>query len=200
MRVQEPAVRTDLVWTVPNLLSGIRLLTIPLFAWLALVPEQDAAAAVVLALGGITDYFDGMLARRWNQVTRLGQLLDPIADRLSTVTVLVVFLIRDVVPLWFVALLVIRDVVLTVEMGRLKGRGITGLPVNFIGKAATFNLMISFPLLLWGVDAQSAVEQLARVAGWAFALWGTGLYLYSGLLYIRQTRDVLAQLSTPAAA
>ncbi len=198
MRVQEPAVRTDLVWTVPNVLSGIRLLTIPLFAWLALVAEQDAAAALVLALGGITDFFDGMLARRWNQVTRLGQLLDPIADRLSTVTVLVVFLVRDVVPLWFVALLVLRDAVLAVEMGRLKGRGITGLPVNFIGKAATFNLMLSFPLLLWGADAASGVEQLARVAGWAFALWGTGLYLYSGLLYVRQTRAVLAEL--PAAA
>lgn len=196
--MQEPEVRTDLVWTVPNVLSGIRLLTIPLFAWLALVPEQDAIAALVLALGGLTDYFDGMLARRWNQVTRLGQLLDPIADRLSTVTVLVVFLIRDVVPLWFVALLVLRDAVLTVQMGRLKGRGITGLPVNYIGKAATFNLMLSFPLLLWGVDAQSGIEQLARVAGWALALWGTGLYLYSGWLYLRQAREVLSQV--PAAA
>jgi cardiolipin synthase (CMP-forming) len=198
MRVQEPAVRTDLVWTVPNMLSGVRLLTIPLFAWLALVPQEDGLAALVLALGGATDFFDGWLARRWNQVTRLGQLLDPIADRLSTVTVLVVFLIRDVVPLWFVALLVLRDAVLTVEMGRLKRRGVTGLPVNFIGKAATFNLMISFPLLLWGADPQSGVAELARVAGWAFALWGTGLYLYSAALYIRQTREVMAHL--PAAA
>ncbi|MCU0264369.1 MAG: CDP-alcohol phosphatidyltransferase family protein [Candidatus Nanopelagicales bacterium] len=200
MRVQEPVVRTDLVWTLPNVLSGIRLLTIPLFAWLALVPQQDALAALVLALGGATDFFDGVLARRWNQVTRLGQLLDPIADRLSTVTVLVVFLIRGVVPLWFVALLVLRDVVLAVEMGRLKSRGITGLPVNFIGKAATFNLMISFPLLLWGADPQTIVEELARIAGWAFAWWGTGLYLYSAALYIRQTREVIADLPAPAGA
>jgi cardiolipin synthase (CMP-forming) len=200
MRVQEPVVRTDLVWTLPNVLSGIRLLTIPLFAWLALVPQQDALAALVLALGGATDFFDGMLARRWNQVTRLGQLLDPIADRLSTVTVLVVFLIRGVVPLWFVALLVLRDAVLAVEMGRLKSRGITGLPVNFIGKAATFNLMISFPLLLWGADPQTIVEELARIAGWAFAWWGTGLYLYSAALYIRQTREVIADLPAPAGA
>ncbi len=141
-----------------------------------------------------------MLARRWNQVTRLGQLLDPIADRLSTVTVLVVFLIRGVVPLWFVALLVLRDVVLAVEMGRLKSRGITGLPVNFIGKAATFNLMISFPLLLWGADPQTVVEELARIAGWAFAWWGTGLYLYSAALYIRQTREVMSDLPAPAGA
>jgi cardiolipin synthase (CMP-forming) len=194
MRMQEPHVRTDLVWTVPNVLSAIRLLTIPLFAWLALVPQEDGLAALVLAIGGATDFFDGLLARRWNQVTRLGQLLDPIADRLSTVTVLVVFLVRDVVPLWFVALLVVRDLVLTVEMGRLKSRGITGLPVNFIGKAATFNLLLSFPLLLWGANPQTGIEELARVAGWAFALWGTGLYLYSGVLYIRQTREVMSRL------
>jgi cardiolipin synthase len=89
---------------------------------------------------------------------------------------------------------VVRDLVLTVEMGRLKSRGITGLPVNFIGKAATFNLLLSFPLLLWGANPQTGIEELARVAGWAFALWGTGLYLYSGVLYIRQTREVMSQL------
>lgn len=200
MAEQEPAVQADLVWTVPNMLSGVRLLTIPVFAWLALGPQEDGLAALVLALGGLTDYLDGILARRWNQVTRLGQLLDPIADRLSTVTVLVVFLIRGVVPLWFVAVLVLRDAVLAIEMGRLKARGITGLPVNYIGKAATFNLLLSFPLLLWGADAQSAIEELARIAGWALALWGTGLYLYSGVLYVRQTRDVLSQLPAPAAA
>ena len=193
MRVREPQV-SDRVWTVPNLLSVIRLITIPIFAWLALVPEQDALAALVLALGSITDYFDGMLARRWDQVTRLGQLLDPIADRLSTVTVLVVFLVRGIVPLWFVALLVLRDVVLTVQMARLKGRGVTGLPVNWVGKAATFNLMLSFPLLLWGAGATSGAELLAGSVGWAFAVWGAGLYLYSGLLYLRQARDVMGRV------
>ena len=193
MRVLEPQV-SDRVWTVPNLLSVIRLITIPIFAWLALVPEQDAVAALVLALGSITDYFDGMLARRWDQVTRLGQLLDPIADRLSTVTVLVVFLVRGIVPLWFVALLVLRDVVLTVQMAQLKGRGVTGLPVNWVGKAATFNLMLSFPLLLWGAGATSGLELLVRSVGWAFALWGAGLYLYSGWLYLRQARDVMGRV------
>ncbi len=193
MRVREPQV-SDRVWTVPNLLSLVRLITIPIFAWLALVPEQDALAALVLALGSITDYFDGMLARRWDQVTRLGQLLDPIADRLSTVTVLVVFLVRGIVPLWFVALLVMRDVVLTVQMARLKGRGVTGLPVNWVGKAATFNLMLSFPLLLWGASASTGPELLVRSVGWAFAAWGAGLYLYSGLLYLRQARDVMGRI------
>lgn len=194
MRVQQTEVQTDRVLTVPNLLSGIRLLTIPLFVWLALVPQDDGAAALVLALGGITDFLDGMLARRWNQISRLGQLLDPIADRLSTLAVLIVFLVRGVVPWWFVVVLIGRDMVLAVHLGRLKRRGVTGLPVNFVGKAATFNLMMSFPLLLWGATAVAGPALAARALGWALAIWGAGLYLYSAGLYIRQSREVLAAL------
>jgi cardiolipin synthase len=199
MQVQQTQVQTDRVWTVPNILSGIRLLTIPVFVWLALVPQQDAWAALVLALGGITDYLDGMLARRWNQISRVGQLLDPIADRLSTVAVLVVFLIRGVVPWWFVVLLVARDLILAVQMAGLRRQGVTGLPVNFVGKAATFNLLGSFPLLMWGVSAESGPGRAAWIIGWALALWGAGLYLYSGWLYLRQARDVMVRLPAPAA-
>ncbi len=198
MRVQETQVQTDRVWTVPNVLSGIRLLTIPVFMWLALVEREDAAAALVLALGGVTDYFDGMLARRWHQISRVGQLLDPIADRLTTLAVLVVFLVRAVVPWWFVALLVARDVALGFQIARLKRRGVTGLPVTFVGKAATFNLLLSFPLLMWGVGATSGLPLGARVLGWALAIWGAGLYLYSALLYVRQSRDVMSGLPATA--
>lgn len=197
VQVQQTQVQTDRVWTLPNVLSGIRLLSIPLFVWLALGPQLDGLAALVLALGGITDYLDGMLARRWNQISRVGQLLDPIADRLSTVAVLVVFLVRGVVPWWFVAVLVGRDALLALQMARLKGHGVTGLPVNFIGKAATFHLLASFPLLMWGVGAMAGPANTARIFGWAFALWGAGLYLYSGWLYLRQARAVLA-LPAPA--
>lgn len=198
MQVQQTQVQTDRVWTLPNVLSGLRLLTIPLFVWLALGPQEDGWAALVLAVGGITDYLDGFLARRWNQISRVGQLLDPIADRLSTISVLVVFLVRGVVPWWFVLLLVVRDVVLAVQMTRLKGRGITGLPVNFIGKTATFNLMAAFPLLMWGVSAESGPGLLAWTVGWALALWGAGLYLYSGWLYLNQARGVLTAGPAPA--
>lgn len=194
MRVQETRVQTDRVVTLPNALSLLRLLLIPVFLWLALVPEADGPAALVLAVGGVTDYLDGMLARRWNQISRVGQLLDPIADRLSTLAVLVVFLLRGVVPWWFVVLLVSRDVLLAVQMARLRSRGVTGLPVNFVGKAATFNLLLSFPLLLWGVSAVAGPAMAARVLGWALAIWGAGLYLYSALLYVRQSREVLAAM------
>jgi cardiolipin synthase len=199
MQVQQTQVQTDRVWTLPNVLSGIRLLSIPLFVWLALGPQDDGLAALVLALGGLTDYLDGMLARRWNQITRVGQLLDPIADRLSTLAVLVVFLVREVVPWWFVAILVARDLALALQMGQLKRHGVTGLPVNFVGKTATFNLLAAFPLLMWGVGASEGLANLARIVGWALALWGAGLYLYSGWLYLRQARDVMARLPATAA-
>lgn len=193
MQAGQAVVRTDRVWTVPNALSLVRLATIPLFVWLALVPQADGWAALVLAIGGITDYLDGWLARRWDQVSRIGQLLDPIADRLTTLAVLVVFLVRGVVPWWFVLVLVARDAVLAVQMGRLKRFGVTGLPVNFPGKAATFNLLMAFPLLMWGASDLTGLE-VARVSGWALALWGMGLYLYSGWLYLRQAREVLGRL------
>jgi len=199
MAVQATQVQTDRVLTLPNALSLLRLLAIPLFMWLALVPQEDGWAALTLALAGITGYLDGFLARRWNQISRVGQLLDPIADRLSTLAVLVVFLVRGVVPWWFVVLLLGRDLTLAVRMAALKRHGITGLPVNFVGKAATANLLLSFPLLMWGVSADSGLPLVARVVGWAFALWGAGLYVYSGLLYLRQARAVLLRLPAPAA-
>lgn len=198
MRVQQTQVQTDRVFTVPNALSVLRLLTIPVFVWLAMGPRADGAAALVMALGGITDFLDGFLARRWNQISRVGQLLDPIADRLSTLAVLIVFLARGVVPWWFVVLLVGRDVVLAVQLAGLRRRGITGLPVNFVGKAATFNLLLSFPLLLWGVSAVAGPAMAARVLGWALAIWGAGLYLYSAGLYVRQSRQVRAALAARA--
>lgn len=196
MQVQQTAVQTDRVWTLPNLLSMIRLATIPLFAWLVLARDADLLAALVLAIGGITDYLDGALARRLGQISRLGQLLDPIADRLSTITVLVVFLITGIMPWWFVALLVARDVVLAWELGRLRRVGITGLPVHFVGKLATFLLLLGFPLVLVGAGA-GALAWVGQVVGWALACWGAGLYWYAAILYIRQARGILAGSRDP---
>ena len=198
MQVQETAVQTDRIVTLPNALTVVRLLAIPVFVWLALGPKNDAAAALVLVGIGVTDWADGYLARKWNQITRFGQLMDPIADRLATFATLLVFLVRGVVPWWLVAILIARDVVLALEMSRLKAHGVTGLPVNFVGKAATAMLLGSFPLLLWGAQAESGFLQLVYAIGAGLALWGVGLYLYSAWLYLRQGRAVRAQLATPA--
>lgn len=191
MEVQSTQVQTDRVLTVPNLLSALRLLGVPLFLWLILGPQADALAIVVLALAGFTDWLDGYLARKWHQISRVGQLLDPVADRLYILATLVGLLLRGIVPLWFVVLLVSRDVIMSVVLVVLKGRGVTGLPVHFLGKAATFCLLYAFPLLLLG-DGTGWLADTAKVAGWAFAVWGTALYWWAAVLYIGQARRIMA--------
>lgn len=192
MRVQETQVQTDRVWTVPNMLSFLRLLGIPVFLWLVLVPEADGWAAALLVVASFTDWLDGYIARRTGAISRLGQLLDPIADRLYILATLVGLLLRDIVPLWLVVVLLSRDVVLAVVLAVLKRHGVTGIPVHFLGKAATFCLLIAFPLLLIGAGTGAPAE-LAKAVGWAFTLWGTALYWWAGLLYLVQARAVLAR-------
>lgn len=194
MDVQETEVQTDRILTVPNMLSFLRLLGVPLFLWLILVPQADGLALVVLMVAGFTDWLDGKIARATNSISRLGQLLDPLADRLYIAATLIGLAIRSIVPWWLVILLLARDVVVGVFLALLKRRGITGLPVHFLGKAATFNLLYAFPLLLLGDGADAAgidYHDVARIIGWAFAIWGTVLYWWAGLLYIEQARRIL---------
>jgi cardiolipin synthase len=188
--VQESRVQTDRVLTIPNVLSVIRLLGVPLFLWLVLVREADGWAVVVLALSGFTDYLDGKLARRWNQVSRVGQLLDPLADRLYILSTIVALTLREIIPLWFAVLLIGRDVLLVLLVPVLRRRGLTALPVHFLGKAATFCLLYALPLLLLG-DGESTFALLARVFGWGFGIWGLVLYWWAGVLYALQARRLL---------
>ncbi|WP_375431891.1 CDP-alcohol phosphatidyltransferase family protein [uncultured Friedmanniella sp.] len=181
---------TDKVWTVPNILSFGRLAGVPLMVWLILVPHSDFLAVVVLAAAGFTDWLDGFLARRWHQTSRVGQMLDPIADRLYILAVVVCLALRAVIPWWLVAVLVARDVLIFLLVPLLRTRGYSSLPVHFLGKAATFNLLYAFPLILLG--APDGMDLAAtRVLGWAFALWGTGLYWWAGLLYLVQTLQLM---------
>lgn len=185
---------TTRVFTVPNLLSLIRLLGVPLFLWLLLIREADAWAVVVLAVGGATDWLDGYLARKWKQRSRLGQVLDPAADRLYILATLIGLAARDIVPWWLVALLAARDVLMAVVIGPpLHRRGYTSLPVHFLGKAATFALLYGFPLVLLGAD-DFAWSVVARVVGWTCVIWGAGLYWWAGLLYLGQAAHVVRKI------
>lgn len=192
MEVQETGVQSDRVLTLPNILSALRLLGVPVFLWLILVPEADGWAIVLLVVSGFTDWLDGYLARRWNQITRVGQLLDPIADRLYILATLIGLLLRGIVPWWFVVILLSRDVLMAGVLWVLKRRDVVGLPVHFLGKAATFNLLYAFPLLLIG-DGATWWAEPAKIFGWAFAVWGTALYWWAAVLYIGQARRILAQ-------
>lgn len=180
------AARGSQIWNIPNALSALRLVGVPLFLWLLLVPKADVAAVVVLAISGITDWLDGKLARALGQVTRLGQLLDPIADRLYIFSTLVAFLARGIIPPWLAIGLIARDALLAVAMLALLRRGFNPPEVNFVGKTATLSLLYAFPLLLL-VTAVHSVTTLLSPLAWGFAIWGIGLYWLAGLLYIVQT-------------
>jgi cardiolipin synthase len=179
----------DRVLTVPNALSLLRLLGVPFFLWLVLA-EHDGWAVAVLMVSGFTDWLDGQIARRWNQMSKVGALLDPAADRLYILATLIGLTVRDVVPLWLTLLLVGRDVVLAGFLPVLRRHGYGPLPVHYLGKAATFNLLAGFPLLLLG-DGDSVVSQVAHAFGWAFAIWGTCLYWWAGWLYVVQVRQLV---------
>jgi cardiolipin synthase len=173
--------------TVPNALSALRLVGIPVFLWLVLVEEADVWAFVVLVVAGATDWLDGYLARRLDQGTRLGVLLDPLVDRLYIAATILGLAIRGVIPWWLVAVLVARDVLLLGLLPRLRRQGRVALPVTYVGKAATFALLWGFPLLLLGTLPVAGVWALAF--GWAFAAWGTFLYWWAGLRYVQQARS-----------
>ena len=181
---------TDAVVTLPNALSALRLVGVPIFFWLVVDGRHDLIAVAVLAVAGFTDWLDGYLARTWRQRSRVGQLLDPMADRLYILSILIGLAIRGIVPWWLVGLLIARDVMLGCLVPFLKTRGFTTLPVHFLGKAATFALLYAFPLVLLG-NGDGVGPTIARVFGWASVIWGTALYWWAGLLYIRQTADVL---------
>ncbi|MGL4306574.1 MAG: CDP-alcohol phosphatidyltransferase family protein [Mycobacteriaceae bacterium] len=175
----------DRVVTIPNILSALRLLGVPVFLWVFLVHHADGWALAILMLSGFSDWLDGKLARILDQSSRLGVLLDPAADRLYMVVVPVAFVLRDILPWWVVALIVARDLLLACVLPILRVRGILALPVHYLGKAATFALMGAFPMLLLG-QWDSWMGNAAAPFGYALLCWGTVLYLWTWVLYMIQ--------------
>ena len=182
----------DRVLTVPNALSALRLLGVPVFLYLVLVTEQDGWAVLLLMAAGITDYLDGKIARMFGQFSRLGRLLDPAADRLYILATLLALVVRDGLPLWWAALLIGRDGVLALTLPVLRRHGYGPLQVSYLGKAATFNLLYAFPMLLAALPGSDGwVATTFRPLGWAFAAWGSVLYLVAGAAYLWQVRQLV---------
>ena len=173
---------SDRIVTIPNALSVLRLLGVPVFLWLLLGPEADVLALVVLMLAGASDYFDGKIARALGQTSKLGVLLDPAADRLYILATLVAFVRRDVIPWWLAAIIIGRDLILAPGVAVLRRHRYAPLNVSYLGKAATFCLLYAFPLLLIGAH-DWAVSDVCRPIAWAFVIWGTTFYVWSGALY-----------------
>jgi len=182
------------IWTIPNFISVARLLGVPVFLWLVLglrTATGDWWAVGLLIAAGISDWLDGKIARALNQQTRLGQMLDPAADRLYIAATVIALAVRAIIPWWLVAVLAARELLMAVVLAMLRRRGWAALQVSFVGKTATLCLLYAFPLLFLGSHV-AVYAETARVAGWSFVFWGSALYWCSALLYIVQARRLLA--------
>lgn len=176
----------DRVLTIPNALSVLRLALVPVFLYLLLVLHAKGFAVAVLMFSGFSDWADGKIARLFdNQSSRLGELLDPAVDRIYMVVIPLALAAAGVVPWWFVAVLIARDLLLAGTLPVLRRYGLTALPVTYIGKAATFALMSGFPLVLLG-QFDALWSRVVLAIGWAFLIWGMALYLWSAVLYLVQ--------------
>ena len=189
----------DRVLTIPNGISAARLAGVPVFLWLVLGPRTATAdywAVALLIAAGISDWLDGKIARALNQTSRLGQLLDPAADRLYIVATIVALAVRGIIPWWLVAVLALREITVGGALAVLRRRaGFGTLQVSFVGKGATLCLLYAFPLLFLG-DHPGWGGTLARVLGWAFATWGTVLYWWAAMLYIVQVKSLVANTAS----
>ena len=180
--VDRDTVRSDRIVTVPNLLSVVRLLGVPLFVYLLLVTHSDGWALAILMISGFTDWLDGKLARILDQSSKLGALLDPFVDRLYVVTTLVTFVVRGFIPWWVAAILIGRDAVLALTLLIYRRRGLPPPDVMYLGKGATFLLMFALPMTL-AAQGDWSIATVAQPLAAALLVWGTVLYVWTGLLY-----------------
>ncbi|EHB44524.1 CDP-alcohol phosphatidyltransferase [Mycolicibacterium rhodesiae JS60] len=184
----------DRVLTIPNVLSVVRLVLLPVFLYLLLVSHAYALAVAILMFSGFSDWADGKIARLVdNQSSRLGALLDPLVDRIYMLAVPLGLGAAGVVPWWLVITLIGRDLLLAATLPIVRSRGLTALPVTYIGKAATFALMSGFPLVLLG-QWDALWSRVIGACGWGFLIWGVGMYLWSAVLYLLQVRLVMITL------
>jgi cardiolipin synthase len=190
----------DRVLTIPNGISAARLAGVPVFLWLVLGPRTAAAddwAVGLLIAAGLSDWLDGKIARALNQASRLGQVLDPAADRLYIAATIIALAVRGIIPWWLFAVLALRELTVGAALAVLRRQaGFGTLQVSLVGKAATLCLLYAFPLLFLG-DHPGWGGTLARVIGWAFAIWGTALYWWAATLYLVQVRSLVSGTASP---
>ncbi len=176
-------VLSDAVWTIPNVISALRIVLIVVFTVL-LATHHDAWAIAALAVAGISDFLDGYLARRWNQVTKLGRVLDPAADRILTVAVVIGLALRGIVPWWLVVILLMRDVVVGIALALGKRHGVHTPQVTFLGKLATLLLYFALPIAYLGYERWEIVHTCAIV----LAVVAAALYWWAGIGYVADVR------------
>ncbi len=181
----------DRILTVPNLVTMVRLACIPLYVWLLFGPDRQTAAAVLLALLGATDWVDGYVARRFHQVSTVGKILDPVADRVLVVTAIITIMIQGAVPVWFGAATLLREVVVSGAVLLLASLGAARIDVLWVGKAGTFALMSAYPLFLVS-HGPAGWQTVVHVAAWVVGLLGLTLAWIAAASYVPVARKALA--------
>ena len=174
----------DRIATVPNAITCVRLACLPLFVYLLFGRDNPAAAAFLLALLGATDWVDGYVARHFDQVSSVGKVLDPVADRLLFFVGVGAIIVYGGAPLWFSIAVLAREVFVSLAVLGLAALGARRIDVTWYGKAGTFCLMFAFPLFLAGSDPNLAGADLFTLAAWGFGLPGLALSYYAAVLYI----------------
>lgn len=173
------------VWTIPNLISFSRLVGVPLIPYFAIVQGNDLAAFLVFVVASVTDWLDGWLARKLNQYSDLGAALDPIADRLYIVVALFTLVYRDLLPLWLVLVVLLRDALMLFHQLEVRRSGYAPQPVHYVGKAGTLMLLYAVPFIFLG-QISTPITTLGKWVGYAFFIWGVFTYWYAGYLYRKQ--------------
>ena len=180
------------VLTIPNVLSLIRLASVPVFIWL-FVGDREEAAVIIFAAGAWTDFFDGYIARRTGSITQLGKLLDPLADRAVIVALAIALVATEALSLWLAATIVVRDVLVLSLFPALDRRGMRRIPVNFVGKTATALLLLGLTLMAWSKTSWPLTDVFGDI-GLVITAAGAALYWVAGYLYAREALGRLSAL------
>ena len=183
------------VLTVPNIISVVRLLCVPVFVWLLFGPEDRFAALALLGLLGATDWVDGYIARRFDQGSDLGKILDPTADRVLLLVATLALTIDGAVPAWLGIAVLVREAVISIATLALAAAGARRIDVQWVGKAGTFALMFAFPGFLWlsAISPSTGYYDVLEVATWAFAIGGLVLSYYAAVMYVPLARRALRE-------
>lgn len=180
----------DMVFTIPNLISVLRIISIPIIAMLVSRHEM-ITALIVLAISAVSDSLDGIIARTFNQVSKVGQILDPIADRLLIFCSILALGVAGIIPWWMLIVVGARDVLMAVLILVLAQHDYGPLPVHFVGKAGTAMLMMSIVALIVADIWQTPAMELLHLAALSAGIWGVALYWLAGIIYYRQGFELL---------
>ena len=180
----------DVIFTIPNMISVLRIISIPLIAMLVSRHEM-ITALIVLAISSVSDSLDGIIARSFNQVSKIGQILDPIADRLLIFCSILALGVAGIIPWWMLIIVGLRDVLMAVLILVLAQHDYGPLPVHFVGKAGTAMLMMSIVALIVADIWQTPAMELLHLAALSAGIWGVALYWLAGIIYYRQGFELL---------